>query len=86
MGASYVANDVRKAGLSFGLNADCYLSKRISLSGSAKWSSINQRPVNALEIQGKYHINRFFISSGYDYVKIGSPSYKFFKFGGGIYF
>lgn len=86
LGASYVANNVRKAGVSFGLDTDVFLSKQISLGASTKWSSINSRPVNSFEVQGRYHINRFAISMGYDYLKIGSPSYKFFKVGGGIYF
>ncbi|HKX85533.1 MAG TPA: hypothetical protein VJL37_02590 [Flavobacterium sp.] len=86
LGAAYVANDVKKAGISFGVNADAYLSKQFSVSGSAKWGAINNKPVNVFETEGRYHIKRCFISLGYDYVKIGSPSYKFAKFGGGIYF
>ncbi|MCL9803968.1 hypothetical protein NAT51_00420 [Flavobacterium amniphilum] len=86
LGASYVANNVRKGGLSFGVDTDVFLGKQISLAASTKWSAINSQPVNALEVQGRYHLNRFMVSLGYDYVKIGTPTYKFLKVGGGIYF
>jgi hypothetical protein len=86
LGASYIANNVRKGGISFGLDTDVFLGKQISLAASTKWSAINSRPVNVFEIQGRYHLNRFMVSLGYDYVKIGTPTYKFLKVGGGIYF
>jgi hypothetical protein len=86
LGASYIANNVRKGGISFGLDTDVFLGKQVSLAASTKWSAINSQPVNAFEIQGRYHLNRFVVSLGYDYVKIGTPTYKFLKVGGGIYF
>lgn len=86
LGVTYVANEVKKAGMSFGLNAEVFPIKQCSFSGSAKWGAINNKPVNEFEVRGRYHIKRCFLSLGYDYVKIGSPSYKFTKFGGGIYF
>jgi len=86
LGATYVANEVKKAGMSFGLNAEVFPIKQCSFSGSAKWGAINNKSVNEFEVKGRYHIKRCFLSLGYDYVKIGSPSYKFTKFGGGIYF
>jgi hypothetical protein len=85
LGCNYIGSDVRKTGFSYGLNAEFFVAKNVSLLGSMKWSLINDSKVNELEILGKYHIKRFFISGGYEHLKIGSPLYDFVSIGGGIY-
>jgi long-subunit fatty acid transport protein len=86
LGASYVGNEVNKTGFSYGLNADFFLNNRISFSGSSKWSKINGRPVNALEVKARYHLKRYLLSVGYEHLKIATPTYNFVSVGGGIYF
>ena len=61
LGASYVGNEVRKGGFSYGLSANYFMNKNFSFSGNAKWSKINQRPVNALEFEGKFHRKNYFL-------------------------
>jgi hypothetical protein len=85
MGANYIANDVKKGGFAFGFNTEIFVSKPITLYASVKWSSVNGNPVNTYELQGKYHIKNFFISAGYQHLKIASPSYRFLSVGLGIY-
>jgi hypothetical protein len=86
LGASYVASGVDRAGFSYGLNAEYFLQKNISLSVDSKWSSINKSPVNSLELKGKYFKKNFFGSLGYERLKIGTPVYNLIGIGGGIYF
>lgn len=86
LGASYVGNEVRKAGLSFGLSAEYFMNNRISFSAAAKWSKINQLPVNAYEFQSKFHRKKYFFSLGFEHLKIATPTYNFIALGGGIYF
>lgn len=86
LGATYVGNEVRKAGFSYGLNTDYFLTKKISFGASAKWSRINQDPVNAFKIQSRYHKENYFVSVNYEHLKIASPVYNFVGIGGGIYF
>lgn len=86
LGISYIGNDVRKAGFTYGINSDFFLDKNISFSGSAKWSKINTRPVNAFELQSKYHIKNYYFTLGYEHLKIGTPTYNFVTLGAGIYF
>ncbi len=86
VGVNYIGNDVQKAGFSYGLNTDIFLFKTLSLNGSARWSSVNGHPVNEYEIHLKHHIKRFYISLGYEHLKIASPTYNFASVGGGIYF
>jgi len=85
LGATYIGNEVKKAGLSYGLNADYFMNKNISLSASAKWSQINSFPVNAFEVQSKYHKKNYFFSLGFEHLKIATPTYNFVAVGGGIY-
>lgn len=86
LGANYIGNDVKKAGISCGLNTDIFLRKTISLYSSMKWGLINDVPVNEFEIQCKYHRKKYFYSLGYEHLKIASPTYDFISIGAGIYF
>ncbi|NJM79982.1 MAG: hypothetical protein HC854_10810 [Flavobacterium sp.] len=86
LGVSYIGNDVRKAGFTYGVSSDYFLNKNISFSGIAKWSKINTRPVNAFELQTKYHKKNYFFALGYEHLKIGTPTYNFITLGAGIYF
>lgn len=85
LGASYVGSTVRKAGFSYGLQAEYFAGKNISFAGSAKWSKINGFPVNAYEFQGRWHKKQFFASAGFQHLKIATPTYNFFTVGGGLY-
>lgn len=86
MGANYVASGVGKSGLTYGLNMEAFFPKNISLFAAYKASKINGNPVNQLEIQGRLHVNRFFVSPGYEMIKIGSNNFHFIAVGAGAYF
>ncbi|NHN25666.1 hypothetical protein FIA58_008245 [Flavobacterium jejuense] len=86
LGVSYIGNDVRKTGFTYGISTDFFLDKNISFSGSAKWSRINTRPVNAFELQSKYHKKNYYFSLGFEHLKIATPTYNFVTLGAGVYF
>lgn len=86
LGVSYIGNDVRKTGFTYGVSSDFFLDKNISFFGSAKWSKINTRPVNAFELQAKYHKKKYFFSLGLEHLKIATPTYNFVTLGAGVYF
>jgi hypothetical protein len=85
LGLNYIGNDIKKTGFTYGLNADVFLSKPYSLYGSIKWSSINNAPVNEIELKCRYHKKQYFLSGGYEHLKIGTPTYDFLSVGGGLY-
>lgn len=85
IGASYVGNEVKKGGFSVGLNTEIFFPKNFSFLGSAKWSTINGKPVNVYELESKYHIKKSFVSLGFEHLRIANPTYNFITFGGGIY-
>jgi long-subunit fatty acid transport protein len=86
LGATYVGNEVKNGGLSYGLNAEYFMGNHISFLGSAKWSRINNLPVNAFELQIKFHRKNYFFSIGLEHLKIATPTYDFIALGVGIYF
>lgn len=86
LGASYVGNEVRKGGFSYGVNADYFMNNHISFSAAAKWSKINQQNLHAYELQSKFHRKNYFFSLGFEHLKIATPTYSFIALGGGIYF
>ena len=85
VGTSYIGNEVKKAGVSVGINTEMFFSHKISVSAHAKWSAINGNPVNLYDIQMRYHNKRFFSSLGFEHLKMGTPNYNFITLGGGIY-
>ncbi|MDF2456968.1 MAG: hypothetical protein K0R51_2961 [Cytophagaceae bacterium] len=86
MGVNYIGNGVKKAGFAYGLSAEWFVMKAISINSCGKLSHINGLPVNQFEAKAKYHNKNFYFSAGYEYLKIASPSYHFLSVGGGIYF
>lgn len=85
LGASYVAGEIKKAGFSYGLNAEYFMNSKLSFNLDSKWSKINSQPVNSLAVEGKFHKKKYFLSVGYRYLKIATPTYNFVSLGGGIY-
>lgn len=75
LGATYVGNDVQKAGFSYGLHTDVFAIKNISFNSAILWSKINGLPVNSFEIRGKYHKKNYFFALGYEHLKIATPNY-----------
>lgn len=85
LGMCYISNNVNKGGFSFGLDAEAFFIKRISLYVSKQWGSINNVAVNEFEFAGKYHIKRYNIHLGYEHLRIGSPLYDYISLGAGVH-
>ncbi len=86
LGATYVGNEVKKAGFAYGLNAEYFMGNRVSFLASGKWSKINGLPVNTFEVQTKLHRKKYFVLMGFEHMKIATPTYNFITLGGGVYF
>jgi len=85
LGMCYIANEVNAGGFSFGLNAEAFLIKPVSLYVSKQWGGINRVAVNQFEVTGKFHLKRYSFNLGYEHLKIGSPLYDFVSLGAGIH-
>jgi hypothetical protein len=86
VGLNYIGNDINKMGVSYGLQADAFITQPISIYAAAKWSKINGTPVNIFEVKVRYHQKKHFFSVGYEHLKIGTPTYDFLSVGAGFYF
>lgn len=86
LGANYIGNGVNKFGFTYGLNLEAFFKPKLSLYSSIKGGFINGSPVDEFEVNLRYHHRRYFASAGYERLKIGSPIFNFFAFGGGVYF
>ena len=86
LGGKYVGNDVKKGGLSIGINAEVFLGKHFSLSSAMRWGWINSNDVNEFEAQLNYHVKNYYFTAGYEHLKIATPTYNFMAIGFGIYF
>ncbi|WP_299054419.1 hypothetical protein [uncultured Polaribacter sp.] len=86
LGFLHVGNNVNNSGFAFGLGADWFVTKPVSIRVSHKWANINKREVNNLKLLLKYHINRYHIASGYEHFKIGPSKINTFSVGIGASF
>jgi hypothetical protein len=86
LGANFIANDVQRAGISFGLNAEAFVFKSYSIYSSVNWGRINGFPVNEFEIGARYHTKNHFVTMAYERLRIATPIYDFAAVGCGIYF
>jgi len=83
-GVCYIADDVKRAGFSAGLNAEAFIIKPVSIYAYKQWGSIHRVAVNQFETGAKVHLHRFHINAGYQHVKIGSPLYDYGFLGVGV--
>ena len=70
LGVTYVGNKVSKAGFTYGLGAEIYPVKPISLHLSWKESFINESEVGVFKTQLKYHFKNKAIFAGYHHHQI----------------
>lgn len=85
LGANYIGNDVQRVGFAYGLCTELFLLQSFSIYSCGKLSYINGLPVHQFEAKVKHHHKKLFVSAGYEYLKIATPTYHFLSVGGGIY-
>lgn len=85
MGMCYIGNNVNRGGFSFGLDAEAFIIKPVSLYVSKQWGGINHVAVNQFEVGGKLHLKRYNVNLGYEHLRIGTPLYDYVSLGAGIH-
>lgn len=86
LGATYIGNEVNMADISFGLNAEAFMVKNISLESSIKWAQINSEPVNQFEVLLKYYFKRGVVNLGYEHHRIADQEISLLSTGLGVSF
>ncbi|MCB4807017.1 hypothetical protein LG651_02055 [Tamlana sp. 62-3] len=86
VGASYVDGEVNSFGFTYGLGAEVFLGKPISIESSFNQTLVNQNTVNKFNALINYYINQYKIYGGYEYLKIGSQNFSMVSLGAGFSF
>lgn len=85
IGANYMGSGVNKSGFTYGFNLESFAINNLSLYSEFLWSKINAQNVNTIELRASYHIKRWKLSLGYEYLRIAQPRYNFLTLGFGVY-
>ncbi|KAA1244224.1 porin family protein [Aquimarina sp. RZ0] len=86
VGAAFIAGEVDELGFTYGLGAEFFFAKPLSLESNFNQTFINTRSVNKFNLLLNYHMNRFKITGGYEHLKIGSIDFSTFSAGIGVSF
>ncbi|WP_299435030.1 hypothetical protein [uncultured Aquimarina sp.] len=85
MGATYIAGDVDELGFTYGIGAEYFFAKPMSLELNYNQTLINTRSSDKLNVLLNYHVNRLKINGGYEYLRIGGVSFSTFSVGIGVF-
>ncbi len=85
LGCNYLANEVKEASFALGFNFEAFALKHFSLLGDFNWGTRSGATLKTFELDASYHIKRYKISCGYEFMQIGKPMYNFLTVGVGVY-
>ncbi|WP_299313488.1 outer membrane beta-barrel protein [uncultured Aquimarina sp.] len=85
MGATYIGGDVEELGFTYGIGAEYFFAKPLSLELNYNQTLINTRSSDKLNFSLNYHIDRFKVTGGYEYLRIGGIGFSTFSVGVGIF-
>ncbi len=86
LGATYVDGEVDETGFTYGLGAELFLVKPISIEADFMQTFINNETVNQFSTLMNYHIKRYKVSGGYEHLKLGIEDFSMFSIGVGVSF
>lgn len=86
VGASYVDGEVNELGFTYGLGAELFFAKPLSLESNFNQTLINNGTINKFNVLLNYHQKQYKFTGGYEHLKIGSQPFSMLTFGVGIFF
>ncbi|TYA70028.1 hypothetical protein [Seonamhaeicola marinus] len=86
VGASYADGAVDDFGFTFGLGAEAFFAKPISLESNFNHTSVNGNSITKFNALINYYLKQFKISGGYERLKIGSQKFSMPSLGLGVSF
>lgn len=86
LGASYTDGNIDELGFTYGLGAEVFLGKPISLESNFNQTLINNETINKFNGFLNYYISQYKIIGGYESLKIGSQKFSNITFGLGVSF
>ncbi|MDH7445993.1 outer membrane beta-barrel protein [Aquimarina sp. 2201CG14-23] len=85
IGATYVGGSVEELGFTYGIGAEYFFAKPLSIEVNYNQTIINTRSSDKLNALLNYHLNRFRVTGGYEYLRIGGIDFSTFSAGIGIF-
>jgi len=85
VGASYIDGAVNQFGFTYGLGAELFFVKPLSLEVNFNQTLINNENVNKFNGLLNYHFKSYKFSGGYEKLKIGSQNFSTVTFGVGFF-
>ncbi|WP_147678322.1 hypothetical protein [Algibacter pacificus] len=86
LGAAYVAGNVNKLGFTYGLSAELFFVKPLSLESNFTETLVNSETINKFNGLLNYHKNQYKYILGYEHLQIGSVPFSNVTAGFGISF
>lgn len=86
LGTSYVDGAVDRFGFAYGIGAELFFAKPLSLEANFNQTLINDETVNKFNGLINYHLNAYKLIVGYEHLKIGNQKFSTVTLGAGIFF
>ncbi|MBT8260728.1 MAG: hypothetical protein KJN82_05400 [Bacteroidia bacterium] len=81
IGGTYIDGNVDEWGFTYGLGAELFIAKPISIESNFNQTIINDSSINKFNALLNYHIKQYKISGGYEHLKIGSQKFSMISVG-----
>ncbi|WNH08326.1 hypothetical protein [Thalassobellus suaedae] len=86
LSTSYVDGAVNELGFTYGLGAELFFTKPLSLETNFNQTFINSETINKFNGLINYHIKKHKLIMGYEHLKIGSQTFSTATVGIGVFF
>lgn len=81
IGAKYIDGNVNEWGFTYGLGAELFIAKPISIESNFNQTFINNSSINQFNALLNYHVSQYKLSAGYESLKIGSQDFSTISLG-----
>ena len=85
LGTTYIAGGVDEFGFTYGLGAELFFAKPLSIEANFNQTFINTETVNKLNFLLNYHKGRYKVMGGYEHLKIGTQDFSMITCGLGLF-
>ena len=86
LGTSYVDGTVNEFGFTYGLGAELFFAKPLSIETNFNQNFINSETINKFNGLINYHFKKYKLIMGYEHLKIGNQNFSAATLGAGIFF
>ena len=81
IGGTYIDGEVNEWGFTYGLGAELFIAKPISIESNFNKTLINSSSTNKFNALLNFHIKQYKISGGYEHLKIGNQDFSMLSIG-----